>query len=101
MPQNHIKDPEAVLDFRFDWANTRNGGDKPDWLETGETISTYTVTPTDGITVDSDSLTDSNSSVTVWLSGGTAGTRYLVTNHIVTSSGREDDRTITIRVQER
>lgn len=36
-----------------------------------------------------------------WLSGGTAGTEYDVTCQIVTSSSRTDERTMTIRVEER
>lgn len=89
MAQNYIKDPEAVLDYSIDWA---------DWL-VSDTISTSTWDAEDGITVDDDDSTATTT--TVWLSGGTLGARYLVTNHIVTAAGREDDRTITIRVQER
>jgi len=35
---------------------------------------------------------------TIWLAGGTAGQCYEVTNHIVTVSGREDDRSLLILV---
>lgn len=95
------KDPDAVLDYKFDWANTTNGGSTPDWLASGETISTRTVTVEAGLTKDSDSLTDSATSVTIWLSGGTAGESYTVHCRIVTSAGRTDDRTVTIEVVER
>ena len=95
------KDPEAVLDYKFDFANTTNGGDKPDWLESGETISTRTVTVDSGITKDSDSITDAGTSVTVWLSGGTAGQNYKVVCRIVTSASRTDERTMIIQVRER
>jgi hypothetical protein len=37
----------------------------------------------------------------VWLSGGTPGYPFTIVNHIVTDQGRQDDRTITIRVRER
>ena len=86
------KAPAAVLDFKFDWS---------DWLATGETISTRTVTVSTGITKDSDSITDTSTSVTVWLSGGTAGTSYTVTCQIVTSGSRTDERSITISVADR
>jgi hypothetical protein len=86
------KDPDAVLDYKFDWS---------DWLASGETISTATITEESGITVDSDSLTDTNTSVTVWLSGGTAGTMYDVACLITTSASRTDERTIKIRCLER
>jgi len=92
MPQLFTKDVDAVLDYRFDWS---------DWLETGDTIATHTVTAATGITVDSSSITDGATSVTVWLSGGTAGLSYTVACLIVTSASRTDERTVTLRVLER
>lgn len=97
-----IKDPDAVLDYYWDWAaTTNNSSDNGDWLESGETISTYTVTADTGLTKDSDEKTNSDTTIKAWFSGGTVGTEYDVVCHIVTSAGREDDRTITIRVEER
>ena len=84
------KDPQAVLDFAFNWAS---------WLATGETISTYTVTAQTGLTKDSDS--ESSGVVTVWVSGGTAGTWYTLACKIVTSAGRTDERTMRIQVDDR
>ena len=84
------KDPDAVLDFAFDWSS---------WLAESETINTYTVTVMSGLTLDSDSQADGV--VTVWLSGGTAGNWYTVACRIVTSAGRTDERTMRIRVEER
>jgi hypothetical protein len=86
------KDPDAVLDWKFDWS---------DWLADGETLASHSVTAAEGLTVDSSSLTDTNTSVTAWLSGGTAGKRYAVTCRVVTSASRTDDRTITVYVRER
>jgi len=102
--QQFLKDSDAVLDYKFDFAPLTNGqeGANNDWLESGETISTHTVSVLDaGITKDSDSITDSNTSVTVWLSGGTVGNKYRVNCEIVTSSGRTDQRTMTIKVVNR
>ena len=99
-----VKDPDAVLDYKFDWAADTNGStdnDATDWLASGETISSHTIIEETGITVDSSSLTDTNTSVTVWLSGGTADNHYDVTCRIVTSESRTDDRTIQIYVKER
>lgn len=103
MASSFIKDPDAVLDYKWDFAALTNGSGSSDWLDTGnsETISVKAITADTGITIDSSSITDTNTSVTVWLSGGTAGTDYGVTCHITTSAGREDDRTINIRCQER
>jgi len=89
MPQAFEKDPQAVLDYAIDWS---------DWLGS-DTISTSAWTVPAGITKDSDSNT--TTTTTIWLSGGTADTDYELINHIVTAGGREDDRTITIRVRQR
>lgn len=86
-----IKDPDAVLDYAFDWAEY--------WLESGEIISSHTITVSTGITNDSSS--ESDGIVTVWLSGGTAGTIYELACEIVTSSGRTDERTVLIMCDER
>ena len=86
-----IKDPDAVLDFTVSWA---------EWLaEAEDTITSSTWTAEAGITIDSDSNT--TTTATVWLSGGTATERYRVTNEIVTVGGRTDNRTITVKVRER
>ncbi len=85
-----VKDPDAVLDYTVNWS---------DWLATGETISTSAFTVDSGITKDSESNTTTTG--TVWLSGGTAGTRYEVTHRITTSDSRTDDRTFFVQVAER
>jgi len=94
------KDPSAVLDYKFDWKPKTNGRGFKDWLTSGETISTITITASAGITVDSSSITDSSTTATVWLSGGTANTSYTIACKIVTSASRTDERTITIDVKD-
>ena len=89
MPRNFTKDPAAVLDYEFDWSA---------WLG-ADTIATHTVTAAAGLTVDSTEAT--TTTVTAWLSGGTDGASYAVTCHIVTTAGREDDRTMTLTMQPR
>lgn len=84
-----LKDPDAVLDYEFDWS---------EWLASGETISSTTVTVT-GVTLDS-SPNDSTS-VVAWVSGGTDGAVATVACRITTSAGRTDERTITLRITER
>lgn len=93
------KDPDAVLDYVFDWAALTNGTGTSDWLESGETISSYVVTVGSGLTLDSDS--QSSGQVTAWVSGGTAGETYTVACRISTSAGRTDERTVKVRVVER
>ena len=84
------KDPDAVLDYAFDWT---------EWLEDGDTISSHTVTVDTGITKDSDN--ESSGTVTTWLSGGIAGTDYTIACKITTSAGRTDERSIVIHCEER
>lgn len=85
-----VKDPDAVLDWRWDWS---------EWLADGEVIIASLFTVSAGLVKNSDTF--SATSATVWLSGGTPGTPYSVANRITTSAGRIDERTITIRVTNR
>ena len=101
MATNFLKDPDAVLDYKFDWQALTNGSGDSDWLASSETIDTYTIEADTGITVDSDSKTDADTSITVWLSGGTVETSYDIRCEIVTTDNRTDERTITIRIWER
>lgn len=89
-----IHDPDANLDYAYDWS---------DWLDTDETITDYTVTPPAGITLGTGTKAPAEDAgiVTVWLSGGTTGQIYDVVCHIVTSAGREDDRTIRLLINDR
>lgn len=80
------KDPDAVLDYTIDWS---------DWLGS-DTITASTWTVPAGITNDSDSNTTTKA--IIWLSGGTAETTYECINHITTTGGREDDRTLIIHI---
>ena len=95
------KDPDAVLYYKFDWASLSNGTGDSDWLASGETISSFTITADSGITVLGSSLDDSNTSVVVRLSGGTVPAVYEIVCHIVTSNGNEDDRTMFIKMVEK
>ena len=93
----YLKDPSAVLDFGFDWQL---------WLASGETISASTWTITEDETSPSTTLfkasdTHNTTATTAWLSGGTPGVDYVLTNHITTSAGRQDDRSMTIKVLNR
>lgn len=90
-----IKDPQAVLDYKVDWAAPAAKGGP--FLQDGETIATSTWTVQAGITKGSD--TKDSTSATVWVSGGTADTEYALTNTVTTSLGRTDKRTITLLVQ--
>lgn len=90
MADEFVKRPAEVLDYVFDWS---------DWLQSGETISSrsVTVSPVGGIAIDSTSLT--TSAVTVWLSGGVDGGKYYVICHITTSGLRQKEKTMVINVR--
>lgn len=89
--KRYTKDPDSVLDYTIDWGTN--------WLADGETISSSSWTVQSGLTEDSDSNT--TTTATVWLSGGTAGSVYTVTNQITTSAGRTAERTLLIKVEDR
>jgi len=91
MAQSYTMDPNAILDFAFDWS---------DWLATSETISTRTVTTSSGIT-ESSTDTESSGVVTVWLSSPTVEQTHSVACKIITNAGRTDERTIYIKGIER
>lgn len=82
------QDPNEVKDYTLDWGARR--------LLEGETINSSTWIVPAGITKNSDSDTDTTT--TVWLSGGTAGVHYTLTNRVVTSQGRTYDWSITVQV---
>ena len=83
------KDPNATLDYTIDWSA---------WLD-GDTIDSASWVVDSGITMtDEDNDTENTQ---IWLSGGTAGQIYSATSRIVTAAGRQDDRTIRIKVIEK
>jgi len=90
----YVKDPAAVVDYTVDWG--------AGYLS-GETVSAsaFSIEPveTGGLAVDAAASDGQTASVT--LSGGLAGHTYRVTNHITTSGGRTDERSLTIRIMER
>ena len=89
MPDSFTKDPSDVLDYQGLYSS---------WLGT-DTIATSTWTVPSGLTKDSDTSTDTTT--TVWLSGGTENRDYEVVNTIVTAAGRTRDKTITINCRAR
>jgi hypothetical protein len=82
------KDPNEVKDYEIDWS---------DLLDT-DTISTTTWLMPTGVTKNSD--TNTTTTTTIWLSSGTAGTTYSLTNRITTAGGRTYDRTVKLKVKD-
>jgi hypothetical protein len=90
MTSQFIKDPNAVLDYKWDWTA---------WLPAGDTITTAVVAVASGdVAINSQSNT--TNSVTAWISAGTVGTEAELRARVTTAQGRTDDRTITLMIQE-
>ena len=101
MSHTYYKDPDEVLDYKFDWApltNQREGG-LSGWLREGEEITSHVITADAGISIDTNA--DNNTTVVIWTSGGIAGTRYLVSCRVTTNQNRTGERSIYITVLQR
>jgi hypothetical protein len=85
------KDPNAVLDYTFDWA--------PYLLPLNDTILTVEWVVSAGLTKVSSSFGTTNA--TAFVSGGVVGTTETLTCRITTNGGRVDDRSITLKIVER
>lgn len=85
-----IADPTAVLDYAINWAS---------WpLQTGETITASTWTVPAGITQTTPAPSFTSTTTTIWLTGGTIGATYRLTNHVTTSGGRQDERSFDVTI---
>ena len=89
-----LKDPEATLDYAVDWG--------ADYLS-GETLATsdWSVAPDEPGGVSLVSHVFDLLVATATVAGGRPGHVYRVTNHITTTDGRDDSRSILLRVEKR
>lgn len=85
---DYTKDPNDTIDYVFNW--------KPE-LD-GDTISSSSFVLPDGLT--SVSTSNTTTTATIFVSGGSEGQTYRITNRIVTAGGRTRDRTINVLVME-
>lgn len=93
----NAKDPDARLDYQFDWSL---------WLQVGETItdSEFLVESSEAITtfaIEPSTQEIDGGLTTFWATGGVATETVEITNRITTSAGRIDDKTSRLRVRER
>ena len=89
------KDPDAVLDYQFDWS---------DWLTTDEVVSSSTITISPVVAtvgLSAGTPTVNSGVVKVWLSNGVTGANYTVACEIVTNQSRTDERSILIQCLDR
>jgi hypothetical protein len=89
-----LKDPSSALDYSVDWGQR---------YLTGDVLaeSSWSVVPVESGGVTIDGTTFDLSSATVNVSGGQPGKVYRLLNQIVTSQGRQDSRSILVRVEVR
>lgn len=89
-----LKDADAVLDYQVDWGAEYLDGDVL-------ARSRWSVAPDEpsGLRIAHDQFDER--AATVQVTGGEAGKLYRLSNHVVTACGREDCRSITLRVEER
>lgn len=81
-----FKDPEEVLDYDLDWSSRLPDGD-------AITTSAWALSspPDSALVINSE--TETTTVTKVWLSGGTLGQTYELTNHITTVGGRQMEQT--------
>lgn len=89
-----VKDPGTRVDFEFDWATAY-----PD----GQAVATslWTIVPDEAGGIAVDGAAHELAQTTVTLAGGVAGHVYRVTNRVTMSDGQIDERSMTVRVEER
>jgi len=86
-----VKDPQAILDYSLDWGP---------WLD-GDTISTSNWVVASPLVIESGTESFDSTTTVLFISGGTAGQAYLVTNTITTAAGRTDERSFELRIRNR
>lgn len=85
------KDPDAILDYTFDWGDFLTPSD--------DTIFSVSWVVDDGLTVGTHATTATTA--TAFVSGGTVGQLLKLTCRITTTGGRIDDRTILLKIVNR
>jgi hypothetical protein len=83
------KDPDEVKDYILDWTDELDG-------DTISGMPTWVGVPA-GITMEDESNTTTTH--TIWLSGGTAGESYVFTSRVVTAGGRTCDQRLRIKIR--
>lgn len=85
------KDPNSVKDYTIKYDN---------WLQDGDTIISCVWTVPAGINKVNEGIRPGNTKVWIELSGGVIGKNYLISAHIATAQGHEDDQSFRIVIRE-
>lgn len=101
--ESHTSDATARANDVGRWVELIPGLWLDDENTEGIQTSTWAVSPTGGLVIDSSSISADGKVATAFVSGGVAGTTYELTNHITTDNAtpREDDRTLKIQIKEK
>lgn len=83
------KDPDEVLDYMLDWSRRLDDGD-------GIDTATFSLTTSAGMLIVAQSNT--TTTATVWLSGGTLGETGEVLCRVVTDEGRTFDWSMDVPI---
>ena len=92
------KDPDALLDYTLDWN---------DWFGCSDGLNTSSweieIIENDNTPITSSTHTADTTSntTTVWLSGGTVGNHYRITNTITTTNNLTEERYFRIFIMDR
>jgi hypothetical protein len=90
MPESYSQDVTSRKDYSWDFDA---------WLPSTDTISTFEVTAEPaGLTIEDKAINAAGRKLTAFLSGGTAGTTYMVKGYIETAEGRKEPRFITLTI---
>jgi hypothetical protein len=89
----YLKDPQSRVDYSIDWTGYLDG----QAIES----SSWSIVPEEsgGLTVDEQSRDLVRTAATI--AGGQTGRVYSVSNKVILSDGRSDERSITLRVEQR
>lgn len=101
MPSAEVfhKVPNDDEKYTMHFAGSTVLSERSDYLDSGETISSHTVTHPAGVTAPFGSTaTDGATSITFWVGGGTVGEEYDVTVQVTTSNSRVIERVMTFVV---
>lgn len=90
----YLKDPGARIDYTVDWAAGYLAGDTI-------AASAWIVAPEEAGGIAVAGMTSEPARALATLEGGVPGHVYRVTNRVTLTSGRIEERTLSIRVDER
>lgn len=89
------KDPDSVVDYGLDWTPRLSGDTIADseWI-----IEEAIIEEEASIEIESEEF--SATAAMIWLSGGAAGEKHIITNRVTTVGGRIFDQSVQLRIKD-